>query len=99
MGTNDYSPHNDVSAARFQETYIEFVKKIHAIWPSSQIILVSLANGFWLDSSTGRWHQSGALVDEIHAVYKNFEKEGWIHYFNSSGVLVSRISQAQNPEL
>ncbi|KAE9962129.1 hypothetical protein BLS_000781 [Venturia inaequalis] len=87
LGTNDYSPHNNVSAARFQESYIEFVKKIHGVWPSSQVVLVSLANGFWLDAGTGRWHQAGALVDEIRAVYKTFEKEGWIHYFNSSGVL------------
>lgn len=93
IGTNDENPHNNVSAARYQETYIEFVKKIHAIWPSSQIILISLANGFYLDSSTGRWHQAGALVNEIRAVYKTFEKEGWIHYFNSSGVLVSCVLQ------
>ncbi|QDS70277.1 hypothetical protein FKW77_007829 [Venturia effusa] len=87
IGTNDYSPANNVSGTQYQATYIDFVKKIHTVWPSAQIVLFSLHNGFWLDAGSGRWHAVGAFVDEIRNVYKTYEKEGWIHYFNASGIL------------
>jgi lysophospholipase L1-like esterase len=86
LGTNDNNTHNNVTATIFKDTYIEFVQKIHEIWPKSQVILVSLANGFYLDRSTYRWHQNGAFVEEILAVYNTFEKEAWVHYFNATGV-------------
>jgi len=87
LGTNDNSTHNNVTASQFLSTYPTFISRIHSIWPNSQIILISLFNGFWLDTNTNTWHQNGAFVDEIYAVYKKFEKEGWLHYFNSSGIL------------
>jgi predicted oxidoreductase len=90
LGTNDNSTHNNVTNERFERTYVDFVGKIHTIWPKANVVIVSLANGFWLDPQTRRWHQSGAFVEETVNVWKRFEKEGWLHYFNASGVLVSR---------
>lgn len=85
LGTNDNNTANNVAAEKFFTTYVDFVQKIHATWPQSQIILVSLFNGFYQDGSN--WRQNGAFVDEIRRVYETLKGESWIHYFNTSGLL------------
>jgi lysophospholipase L1-like esterase len=85
LGTNDNNTHNNISSFAFKTTYIDFAKKIHSIWPKSQIILVSLFNGFYQDGAD--WCQSGVMIDEIKQVYETLKKEGWVHYFDTRGIL------------
>ncbi|KAF2430388.1 acetylxylan esterase [Tothia fuscella] len=85
LGTNDNNTHNNVSSATYLKTYIEFARKVHDVWPKSQIILVSLFNSFWQDGADYR--QSGIMVDEIKQVFDTLKGEGWIHYFDTRGIL------------
>jgi hypothetical protein len=86
LGTNDDNKHNNVTAETFYKTYVDFVEKVHNVWPKSQLILVSLNNGFWQDGS--RWRQSPASLDvEIKRVYDFHKAKGWIHYFDTKGLL------------
>jgi lysophospholipase L1-like esterase len=86
LGTNDNSTHNNITNERFYTSYVDFVAKIHDTWPKAQIILISLNNGFWLDDR-GHWRQNGAFVDEIQRVYNVYKARGWIHYFDTTGLL------------
>ncbi|KAF2281468.1 uncharacterized protein EI97DRAFT_429490 [Westerdykella ornata] len=85
LGTNDNNTANNVSSEQYLSSYMEFVPKIHEVWPKAQIILMSLWNGFYQQGNT--YKQAGAWQDEIYAVYKKYESEGYVHYFNSTGIL------------
>ncbi|KAF2404454.1 acetylxylan esterase [Trichodelitschia bisporula] len=85
IGTNDNNTANNVTAERYVSAYKELVQGIHTVWPKAQIVLVSLWSGYWNDGY--RWRQGGSWVDEIWGVYKTFEKEGYVHYFNTSGLM------------
>lgn len=70
---------------QYLQSYIDFVPKVHEVYPDAQIILMSL----WkrIDSLGNSWAQKGAYIDEIYQVYKTYEDEGYVHYFNSTGIL------------
>jgi hypothetical protein len=55
------------------------------VYPGADVIVMSLWNGFNQVGSS--YEQDGAFVDEIYNVYREFASEGWLHYFNSTGIL------------
>jgi lysophospholipase L1-like esterase len=84
-GTNDGNGANHVSRDQFLASYLSFVQSVHGVYPKAHIVLVSLWSGFY---TTGvSWAQSGAWVDEIYSIYEAFKDEGWLHYFNTTGIL------------
>jgi hypothetical protein len=85
IGTNDRNKANPVTTAQYLQSYIDFIPKVHAVYPNAQIIIMGLW-GTW--SRVGNtWVQSPNFVDEIYSVYKKYESEGYVHYFNSTGIL------------
>lgn len=46
IGTNDFNPVNNITSAEFTASYIQLINEIHARWPKSQIIVLSLWEGF-----------------------------------------------------
>jgi hypothetical protein len=85
LGTNDNNTHNDVSNAQFYSSYVDLVGKVHDKYPKAEIILLALWNGF---SRVGNsWEQGGAFVDEIQQVYAHYQHTGFVHYFNTTGIL------------
>lgn len=85
LGTNDNNTANNVSSSQYLSSYIDFVSKVHDVYPDAQIVLMSLWNGFYSHGNT--YKQSGAFVDEIWNVYQEYKDRGFVHYFNSTGVL------------
>lgn len=85
IGTNDNNTANNVSSAEFQSSYIEMIDGIHRQWPASQIVLFSLWIGFDDEGSTFR--TEGGWVDEIESVYAHYQDAGFVHYFNTTGLL------------
>jgi hypothetical protein len=85
LGTNDNNTYNNVSGTVYYNDYIKLVNSIHQIWPKSQIILISLWNGFYQDGNT--WVQGGAFVEDILGVYEHFKPAGFVHYFNTTGIM------------
>jgi lysophospholipase L1-like esterase len=85
IGTNDQNKQFDVSSSRFRLSYERFVERIHDIWPNAQIIIMSLSNGHYHLGS--HWGQNSFFKDEIIAVYDKYKSEGFIHYFNTTGIM------------
>ena len=85
LGTNDNNTANNVTNEEYYNSYISFISKVHDVYPNAQIIIMSLWNGFSQVGNTYR--EVGAFKDEIYAVYKHYEIEGYVHYFNSTGIL------------
>ena len=85
LGTNDNNTANNVAAADYLASYIRFVREVHDVYPQAQIIIMSLWNGFGAVGSSYR--QAGAFVDEIYQVYEHYKDDGFVHYFNSTGIL------------
>ncbi|EOD44803.1 putative gdsl-like lipase acylhydrolase domain protein [Neofusicoccum parvum UCRNP2] len=85
LGTNDNNTANNVSASAYLQTYVDFVADVHAVWPSAQIVLVSLWNGFSPVGSS--YAQGGAFVDEIQEVARTYAGDGFVHYFNTTGIM------------
>ena len=46
LGTNDKNTANNISSAQFIASYIQLINEIHTRWPKSQIIVLSLWEGF-----------------------------------------------------
>jgi lysophospholipase L1-like esterase len=85
IGTNDANQANNVTSAQYLSSYLDFVAKVHDVYPKAQIVLMSLWNGFY---STGNsYAQSGAFGSEIYQVYEKYKDAGYVHYFNSTGIL------------
>ncbi|KAF2257227.1 GDSL-like Lipase/Acylhydrolase-like protein [Trematosphaeria pertusa] len=89
IGTNDNNTANGaeppVTRDQYLRSYLDFIPEVHAVYPKAQIVLMSLWNGF---SAVGNsFVQTGAYTDEVYAVYKAFESDGYVHYFNSTGIL------------
>ncbi|KAI9737869.1 MAG: hypothetical protein M1834_009239 [Cirrosporium novae-zelandiae] len=88
LGTNDNNTVNNVTNDEFYDSYINLVDEVHYIWPSAQIILLSLWNGF---SATGNTYaQGGAFITEIHDVYRYYLSSydaPFVHYFNTTGIM------------
>ncbi|OJD35620.1 gdsl-like lipase acylhydrolase domain protein [Diplodia corticola] len=86
LGTNDNNTANDVGGpAAFLAAYVALVADVHDVWPDAQVVLVSLWNGFGPVGSS--WAQGGAFVDEIQEVARRYESEGFVHYFNTTGIM------------
>lgn len=85
LGTNDNNTYNNVSGAVYYNDYIKFVTNIHEIWPNAQVILISLWNGFSQEGNT--WRQGGAFIEDIENVYQHFKSDGFVHYFNTTGIM------------
>jgi hypothetical protein len=85
LGTNDNNTANSVTAAQYYASYISLVAKVHAVYPAAQIVLMSLWNGF--GGRGNSFYEVGAFKDEIYGVYEHYKGEGYVHYFNSTGIL------------
>ncbi|KAM0117122.1 hypothetical protein ACP6JC_006253 [Aspergillus fumigatus] len=94
IGTNDNNPANNVSSTDYYNDYITLVGNIHKIWPKADIVLMvsllgkldmSLWGGFGASGDT--YVQGPLWVDEIKRVYQHYEKQGFIHYFDTAGIL------------
>jgi len=85
LGTNDNNTANNVTNEEYYNSYISFVSKVHNVYPDAQIIIMSLWNGFGQLGNT--YYETGAFKDEIYNVYKHYEDQGFVHYFNSTGIL------------
>jgi len=46
IGTNDFNPVNNITSAQFTASYIQLINEVHTRWPKSQIIVLSLWEGF-----------------------------------------------------
>jgi hypothetical protein len=94
IGTND---RNNVSKALFQDTYIKFVGKVHEVWPKANIILMSLTNGHSLWGV--EWRQNSFYKEEILAVYEKYKPQGFVHYFDTKGIMAHNdvVSQFLTP--
>ncbi|OQO00305.1 hypothetical protein B0A48_14092 [Cryoendolithus antarcticus] len=93
IGTNDNNTANNVTSAEFTTSYIQLINEIHAIWPHTQIVVLSLWSGFGRVGNT--WAQGAGFLDEIQTVVKHFNgggsnqygRQGFVHYFNTTGIL------------
>ena len=85
LGTNDNNTANNVTNEAYLSTYIDFVGQVHETWPNAQIILFSLWNGFSAVGNT--YAQGGAFISEIQEVYDYYQPQGFIHYFNTTGIM------------
>jgi lysophospholipase L1-like esterase len=85
LGTNDNNTANHVSNAAYQSAYIKLVEDIHRVYPQAQIILMTLWGGF---SAVGNTYlPTPAFVDEIQATYDHYRDSGFVHLFDTSGIL------------
>jgi len=85
IGTNDNNTANNVTGAEFYGAYIDLINGIHKTWPHTQIIIFSLWSGF---SAVGNTYAQGAgFLPQIEAVYNHFKPAGFVHYFNTTGIL------------
>ncbi|KAF1962933.1 acetylxylan esterase [Byssothecium circinans] len=85
IGTNDNNTANPVTREQYLQSYLDFIPKVHAVYPKANIILMSLWGGFSQLGNTYR--QRPAYVDEIYDVFKKYESTGYVHYFDSTGIL------------
>ncbi|KAI4761044.1 SGNH hydrolase [Aureobasidium sp. EXF-3400] len=85
LGTNDNNTHNNVTNENYFNSYVDLVGEVHAKYPKAEIILVALWNGF--DRVGNTWKQGGAFVEEIQQVYEYYKHTGFVHYFNTTGIL------------
>lgn len=85
IGTNDNNTHNNVSTAQYHQDYITFINSVHSIWPRADIVLLALWNGFGQSGNT--WVQGGAFIEDIYEVYQHFKPQGFVHYFNTTGIM------------
>jgi hypothetical protein len=85
LGTNDNNTHNNVTNEKYFNSYVELVAEVHAKYPKAEVVLVALWNGF--DRVGNIWQQGGAFVEEIQQVYEHYKHTGFVHYFNTTGIL------------
>lgn len=95
LGTNDFNPINNITAAQFKQSYIDLITTILTTWPDTQIVVLSLWGGFSASGST--YVQNSAFVSEIEDVVKHFNNGSLnlrgeceacqVYLFNTTGVL------------
>jgi hypothetical protein len=91
IGTNDNNTNNNISSSQFTASYIQLINEVHARWPHSQIIVLSLWSGFSQVGNT--WQQGAGFLEEIQTVVRHFNggalkqvgNGGFVHYFNTTG--------------
>ena len=79
-----------MSSIDYYNSYIELINGIHGVWPSTQIVVISLWNGFGQIGNS--WQQGGAFITEIEEVVNHFKptkygEKPFVHYFNTTGIL------------
>jgi hypothetical protein len=85
IGTNDNNTHNNVSNEAYLASYIQLVGDVHTVWPKAQIVLMSLWKGW---SAVGNSYvQLKGFEEEIVQVYERYKEQGFVHYFNTTGIL------------
>ncbi|KAE8153619.1 SGNH hydrolase-type esterase domain-containing protein [Aspergillus avenaceus] len=85
LGTNDEREQNNISGDEFYRNYVEMVEEVHKAWPDAQIVLMSLWGTFAKSGST--WVQRPIYGSEVKQVHEHFKEEGYVHYFDTSGIL------------
>ncbi|GES59898.1 GDSL-like lipase/acylhydrolase domain protein [Aspergillus terreus] len=85
LGTNDSRDPNNIPGGEFYNAYVELVDDIHRVWPAAQIILMGLWGEFEATGNT--YVQKPLYVSEIQRVYQHFEGQGFVHYFDTKGIL------------
>jgi len=76
LGTNDANAHNNVTTEGYVAQYKMLIEGIHAVWPKSQIVLISLWNGF--DAIGNSYEQGGAFGAEIYSIYQYFNSRKYL---------------------
>jgi hypothetical protein len=76
LGTNDNNTYNNVTSESYHSGYIKLINDVHKVWPQSQIIMISLWNGFGQVGNT--WAQGGAFIEVIEEVYEQFRPAGYV---------------------
>ncbi|KAE8369228.1 SGNH hydrolase-type esterase domain-containing protein [Aspergillus caelatus] len=85
LGTNDGRTGNDIPGDDYYQSYVKMVENVHSVWPDAQIVLMSLWGNFVKSGST--WVQKPFYESEVQNVYQHFEKDGYVHYFDTKGIL------------
>ncbi|KAL5362409.1 acetylxylan esterase [Aspergillus floccosus] len=85
LGTNDRRDPNNIPGDEFYNAYVELVDQVHRVWPAAQIILMGLWGEFEATGNT--YVQNPLYVSEIQRVYQHFESQGFVHYFDTKGIL------------
>ncbi|KAE8353106.1 SGNH hydrolase-type esterase domain-containing protein [Aspergillus coremiiformis] len=85
LGTNDGADKNKIPSDSYYQSYVEMVDEVHRVWPNAQVVLMSLWGVFVKSGST--WVQQPVYVSEVQRVYQHFEKDGYVHYFDTKGIL------------
>ncbi|KAF7623790.1 hypothetical protein AFLA_007513 [Aspergillus flavus NRRL3357] len=85
LGTNDARTVNNVPSDDYYQSYVKMVENVHGVWPDAQIVLMSLWGNFIKSGST--WVQETIYESEVQKVYQHFEKNGYVHYFDTKGIL------------
>ncbi|PSK60125.1 hypothetical protein B9Z65_1023 [Elsinoe australis] len=85
IGTNDNNTANNVTNEKFYDSYLQLIDGIHKTWPDTQIVLMSLWSGFYQSGTT--YKQSNGFLDEILRVNDYYKDAGFVHYFNTTGIL------------
>lgn len=83
--SKDNNTANNVTNESYLSTYIDFIGKIHEIWPKANVVICSLWNGFTQVGDS--WVQGGAFIDEIKQVAEHYKADGFVHYFDTTGIL------------
>ncbi|KAE8311066.1 SGNH hydrolase-type esterase domain-containing protein [Aspergillus transmontanensis] len=85
LGTNDARTLNNIPSDDYYQSYVKMVENVHGVWPDAQIVLMSLWGNFIKSGST--WVQKTIYESEVQKVYQHFEKDGYVHYFDTKGIL------------
>ncbi|GAB1200401.1 hypothetical protein APSETT444_009773 [Aspergillus pseudonomiae] len=85
LGTNDGRAKNNIPSDNYYQSYVKMVEEVHSVWPDAHIVLMSLWGNFVKSSST--WVQKPIYESEVQKVYQHFEKDGYVHYFDTKGIL------------
>ncbi|KAE8342096.1 hypothetical protein BDV24DRAFT_162651 [Aspergillus arachidicola] len=85
LGTNDARTVNNIPSDDYYQSYVKMVENVHGVWPDAQIVLMSLWGNFVKSGST--WMQKTIYESEVQKVYQHFEKDGYVHYFDTKGIL------------
>ncbi|KAE8389676.1 SGNH hydrolase-type esterase domain-containing protein [Aspergillus alliaceus] len=85
LGTNDGNAKNNIPSDDYYQSYVTMIEEVHRVWPKAQIVLMSLWGDFTKSGST--WVQQPLYVSEVKKVYEHFKKDGYVHYFDTKGIL------------
>ena len=89
LGTNDNNTVNNVTTPEFVSSYIDLITQVRQKWPNTQMIVISLWNGFNQVGNT--FQQGGAFIDELPQIVNHFAPADgsapFVHYFNTTGIL------------